>query len=172
MKSHFYCILTLIFLATSFYFYQATKTPLLQRSEINSEVLHAFRNWMQEHQKQYDSYEEFQYRLTVFKEMYEFVKHFKSSTMTVGLNFLSDITAEELKSKYLGEVYSEFPESQSRPTLEGANIPDSVNWTGNPAITPVQDQGQCGSCWAFAASETLSSVYALALNQPNLYFSP
>jgi len=61
--------------------------------------------------------------------------------MAVGLNFLSDITAEELKANYLGEAFIEFPESQSRPTREEATIPDSVDWRENPAITPVQDQG-------------------------------
>lgn len=41
------------------------------------------------------------------------------------------------------------------------NLPPSVDWREKGIVSTIKDQGECGSCWAFASTSQLESYTAL-----------
>jgi len=44
-------------------------------------------------------------------------------------------------------------------------LPKSIDWRNRGAVTPVKNQGQCGSCWAFATAGALEGRLAIKTGQ-------
>jgi len=137
-----------------------------------------FLKFQQKYGKVYASNEEFQYRLAVFKANKMRAAYFQSQEKSNGASFgttkFMDLTPQEFASYYTmpamnftrdykinAPIKTKYTLAEELKSQGIAPDPTNYDWFAQGYCTPVYNQGQCGSCWAFSATETIESYYAL-----------
>jgi len=111
-------------------------------------------------------------RFEIFKENMEKIKEHNNGghSWTMGITQFSDMTSQEFKD-YIecGKLKHKFSKtSHTVPAnwnTKAANV--SIDWVAKGAVTPVKNQGSCGSCWAFSTTGAIEGRYFIAKNQLN-----
>ncbi|EAR95556.1 papain family cysteine protease (macronuclear) [Tetrahymena thermophila SB210] len=143
-----------------------------QNEEVESDF-QAYNKWRSKNKRVFLNQEEETYRQLIFFENLNQIKAHQNNTeatYTVSLNKFSDYSDEEFEQIILNKHIQRFQpdiqeEQQPKENLRKAvSYPDSVDWRNTGALSPVQDQGWCGSCSAFGTAGVLESFHYLRYN--------
>eukprot|EP01084_Bolivina_argentea_P096522 173516_1 len=173
--------LTVALLLTLLFCYQATYSALQIKNAWKYEITHdwenlnhknEFKNWQKQFDKKYTDLKEEAHRFTIFLDNWKMINEFniaRNRNFTLRLNQFGDLTGNEFQFYIHGHLGSclkkpNHTQNITIPKQTILNEAESIDWTnyqGKNYVTPVKNQGQCGSCWAFSATGSIESRTAI-----------
>ncbi|KAA3671955.1 cathepsin F [Paragonimus westermani] len=105
-------------------------------------------------------------RFAIFKDNLARAQNYQlqeQGTARYGVTQFSDLTPEEFAAKFLS---SRFDDQVERVQLNDLKAPpEGIDWRERGAVAPVEDQGSCGSCWAFSVAGNVEGQWFLKTGQ-------
>jgi len=127
-----------------------------------------FVRFVRQYSREYTSVREVNAKFDIFRDNMKIAKahQAKNPRARFGATKFSDMSQDEFKRTMLMSKDAANDWVNYRRSLKPVHVHAKANttvgdvdWCGKGYCTPIKDQGQCGSCWAFSATETLESMY-------------
>jgi len=135
-----------------------------------SNVREQFAEYVKKYSKVYSGSEEYEQRFKNFMANLAIIEktNVLNGKVRLGINKFSDMPKAEFSEKMLAKKISAVAAGKSclsngvtSPQLDVSALPTSFDWRTKNVVTPVKDQGQCGSCWAFSTIGNIESQWAI-----------
>ena len=135
----------------------------------NDNTYNMFLNFTNNYNKTYDSIHSHEYRYAIFLENLDIINDHNTNNndWKMDINSFADLTRDEFASKYINGFNMPDLDKQAFMVNDyfetvSKDLPESLDWVEKGAVTPVKDQAQCGSCWAFSSTGSVEGAYFLA----------
>ncbi|CAD5208692.1 unnamed protein product [Bursaphelenchus xylophilus] len=131
------------------------------------ELFNGFHKFAETYDKQYASVEEARERFEIYKANHlqlQVYQQYEQGTATYGETQFMDLTPEEFRTQVLSNVQKDPLAPHRRLTDEELNalddkVPRSLDHREAGLVTPVKNQGSCGSCWAFSVTGNIEGLW-------------
>jgi len=126
----------------------------------------AFVQFIGQYNKKY-SHDNFFGRYKVFKANLDFIEEHNSgnSSFTVAMNEFGDLSSVEFAATHTGRQPTRRLGTETVPAVDQPSAnPAAVDWRTSKKVTPVKNQGSCGSCWSFATTGSIEGAWSIKGN--------
>ncbi len=130
----------------------------------NPQDLHDFHHWRGAYNKTYTGEKNLTALFNNWIQNRDYIeKHNEQDHgFKLGLNQFADIDKSHLtQQSHYNHRLAERNFFAPTECEEDINLPPSVDWRPKGVVTPVKNQQQCGSCWAFSATGSMEGQHAL-----------